>query len=873
MSRFSNVKSSFSGGCVSGIPWNMVTTAAVLVFFLCTTAAAQSTFASITGTVTDSSGAAVPGAKIVVKNVATNIETSATSNEVGNYTVSQLIEGTYSLRAQAAGFKQFVAQDVVLATRDLRRVEVVLELGSLETTVEVSAGATLIETETGRVGDLKRTDQLEHLPFNSRSTWAFLSLSPNVLQAGGGSSTIRFAGSTDNQANWAIDGITFSDGVSGTQIGPLNNFLEWIEEVKLDIANNTAEFGPLGQVTLVSKSGTNDLHGSVVDYWSTRAFRARNPFALASPTGTNHYPGFSVGGPVYLPKIYNGKNKTFFFLAYEGVRGTQTPTLLNPTVPLAAWRNGDFSALSVKIYDPSNNQPFPNNKIPPERINSVSKLMQERYYPLPNYGDPTVLITSNYRENRVYPYAQPDWTARADHHFSQQDSIFGRYRSDIQNYGNWQGNLPTIGLSDSHRYTYSAGVSHTHVFRPTLLNEARWGFAFNNIPNTPPINGPTMAKELGLAGLAPDLPNLPGLLGISFSGVGLTGISQSTYSNPGYRNHVDEIQDLVSWFRGRHNLKMGISFTRVEYDDYGANAALFGSVSFSNRFTSGGITGQGHPYADFLLGIPTTASRAFPPARVNRNRWQYDFFVTDDFKVSSKLTLNLGVRYELHQPWGENDSRLAMFDIGTGQVVVPDSALNKVSSLFPKNYVNIVGAKTLGLPQTLVRTDRNNIVPRIGIAYRPWGAKTIFRTGYGVFFNVVPPSLTMGGLPFVLNEPAYTNPTPNPDVILPRVFPVTSVSGPSTVSLPVAVNPDLKMPYSMQWNVTIEHQRWDTGFRLSYIGTNMRQGTWSYDINSPVPDTRAYVDKPRRFPNYPGISYLTNGVGHQYHGMTVEVER
>ncbi|MEK7407169.1 MAG: TonB-dependent receptor, partial [Acidobacteriota bacterium] len=276
----------------------------------------------------------------------------------------------------------------------------------------------------------------------------------------------------------------------------------------------------------------------------------------------------------------------------------------------------------------------------------------------------------------------------------------------------------------------------------------------------------------------------------------------------------------------------------------------------------------------FLLGIPTSSARAFPPVRVDRNRWQYDLFFTDDFKVNSRLTLNLGVRYELHQPWRENHHMISQFDIGTGSIVIEDGAMSKVSPIFPKGYVGIVEAKTVGWPgRTLLRTDRNNFAPRIGIAWRPFGSRTVFRTGYGLFFDVVPRNLNMGGVPFVLNEPGYTNPIGNPDVILPRVFPTTGTGGPSTAGIPAAVNPDLKIPYSMQYNVTIEHQLWDTGFRISYIGTNTRQGDWSYDYNSPAPDTRLYIDKPRPFPRYPSISYYTNGAGHQYHGLTLEAER
>ncbi|MGH9629085.1 MAG: TonB-dependent receptor domain-containing protein, partial [Bryobacteraceae bacterium] len=357
-------------------------------------------------------------------------------------------------------------------------------------------------------------------------------------------------------------------------------------------------------------------------------------------------------------------------------------------------------------------------------------------------------------------------------------------------------------------------------------------------------------------------------------GVGLAQITQPDYTRPGFRNHLQEIQDHVSWFRGKHNIKAGFHLTRVAWDSLSANPNLFGSVTFSNRFTSGGLANQGHPYADFLLGIPSSSARAFPPVEVNRFRWQYDFFLTDDFKVSPKLTLNLGVRYELHQPWSEANQLTSMFDIGSGRIVVEDGAMSKVSPLLPRDYVDVVEAREAGLPgRTLIRTDRNNFAPRIGVAYRPWGSQTVFRAGYGLFYDVVPRNLNQGGIPFVLNEPSFTNPAGDPQVVFPRVFPEGGISGPATVGLPAAVNPDLKIPYSMQYNATIEHQVWRTGFRLSYVGTNTRQGDYNYDYNAPIPDTRPYVDKPRPFPQYPGISYYTNGAGHQYHSLTAEAER
>jgi hypothetical protein len=192
----------------------------------------------------------------------------------------------------------------------------------------------------------------------------------------------------------------------------------------------------------------------------------------------------------------------------------------------------------------------------------------------------------------------------------------------------------------------------------------------------------------------------------------------------------------------------------------------------------------------------------------------------------------------------------------------------------PLGYVDVVEARDAGLPgKSLVRTDRNNISPRVGFAWRPWNNDTVIRGGFGLFYDAVPRALTAAGVPYVINEPSFTNPANNPAVTLPQVFPAAGVAGPSTVSLPQAVNPDLRIPYSQQYNLTVEHQRWNTGFRISYIGTNTRQGDYTFNINQPVPDTRLYVQKPRLFPKYPEIKYRTNGAGHQYQSLSIEAER
>nr|MDQ2901894.1 carboxypeptidase-like regulatory domain-containing protein [Acidobacteriota bacterium] len=538
--------------------------------------AAQTTFASITGTVTDATGSVVPNVAVTATNTKTGVKTATKSNQSGNYTVPQLIEGSYNVDAQATGFRQFAVQNVILASRDERRVDIKLEVGSVESVVEVKSGATLIETETARISNTKDSLVLNTLPLNTRSIWAFLSLSPGVQQQPG-SSVVRFGGSRVNQENWSIDGTTFSDGVDNTQTGPLANYIESFQEVKIDLANNSAEFSSIGQVTLISKSGTNEFHGSAFDYYSTPFFRARDPFSPARATGIRHQPGFTVGGPVLLPKIYNGKNKTFFFFSYETARGSHQTQLLNPTVPIAAWKQGDFSGLAAAIYDPLTGGQFPGNKIPASRINPVSQKIQDRFYPAPNFGDPNTFHSSNYRDAKTRDYDPSTyWTTRIDHKFSDKDSLFGRYTWHRLYNRPFEGNLPTIGQRFQQRDDRASTVSYTHLFSPTMINEVRWGFGFNNNPITPPVNGLQEVTDLGLKGLAPNLPNYPGIFKVNWSGINLQGLSQLGYRNPGYRTHTEEVQEHFNWFHGRHNLKFGWDLLRSEYDAFGPPGDLYG---------------------------------------------------------------------------------------------------------------------------------------------------------------------------------------------------------------------------------------------------------------------------------------------------------
>jgi len=839
---------------------------------------AQTTFATITGLVTDPYGAVVVNAAVTATQESSNYKYTAQSNSTGYYTLGQLLEGQYTLRVEAPGFETFVESDIRLGNLELRRIDVRLQVGMVQTTVEVQGGAALIETENARISDIKTDAVIKSLPLNQRSLWDFVGQNPGIVTAASSTATRRFSGSRNNQSDASIDGITISNGRDGTQITPLVNYVESMAEVRVDMGNNSAEFGALGQVTVISKSGSNDIHGSGFDYYQTPKFVSRNPFAASGSAGVSHSPGATLGGPIYFPRLYNGKNRTFFFFSYETSRGSQVHDLINPTVPLATWRNGDFSNLlpSTVIKDPFNgNAPFPGNMIPAARLNQVTQKIQQMFYPPPNFGNTSVLQSQNFRELLSRPFDPSTyWTTRIDHRFSDRDFLFGRFTWAKQYSRGWDDNLPTIGRIQNQRENQGANISYSHTFTPTLLNEFRWGVAYNDQPRNGAQNGPAMVQALGLEGLAPNLPDIAGIFQVGWSGLGLQNLTQQVWRHPGFKNKVFQFQDDLSWYRGRHTVKAGFVINRTLYADgqvptsgslVSGGSNLFGSATFSNRFT-------GFPYADFLLGIPTTSARSFPNFVDNELRWSYDFFLSEEFKVMPSLTLDLGMRYELHPSAVNTDGYNSIFDVGSGKIVVPDGSISKVNALLPLSYVGLETASQAGLPNSLILTDKNNFAPRVGVAWRPLGNNTVFRAGFGIFYDIVPETASSNSIPFTIDQPAYTNPTTNPNVILPLVYP-GSRAGPTTVTLPTAVNPHITIPYSMQYNVTIEHQRGSNAFRVSYVGTNTRHGDYNFNINQPLPSTALFINMPRMFPNYPAINYLTNGAGHQYNGFTAEIKR
>jgi hypothetical protein len=406
----------------------------------------QSTFATLTGMVSDATGAAVANVAIEAKEIATNYTYNALTNDAGQYTIANLREGRYTLRARAAGFQEYAVENIVLTGLDVRRIDVPLAVGTVDTVVEVTGGATLIETETARIADTKDRVVLTALPLTLRRAWDYFTLSPQINKTTAGFQ-VSFAGSRQNQGAANIDGTTIARSGGGFASGPLLDRTESFQELRMDISGSSAEYGTIGQVTLISRSGGNEFHGVFSDYYSTTALRTRNPFATERSSGVSHRITFGAGGPVILPKIYDGRNKTFVYGTLEINAGSPGRTILNQSVPLAAWRAGDFSALlpGAVIRDPfADNVPFAGNRIPANRMNSVSRTMQDRFLALPNFGDASVFAANNYREVRINQVAhQPTLALRVDHRFSDKAFVYGRLTKVDWNLDNFE-SLPTI---------------------------------------------------------------------------------------------------------------------------------------------------------------------------------------------------------------------------------------------------------------------------------------------------------------------------------------------------------------------------------------------------------------------------------------------
>jgi hypothetical protein len=855
-------------------------------------ARAQSTFGTILGTVTDNSGAVVPKAIVRATNTDENTSREVATNSDGNYEFVNTKAGHYRIQVTAPGFQEYAATDLSLVARQTLRIDVSLQVGQVSSTVNVEATAGVITTDTQTIQSSLDSQALLTLPGNTRaggstSPYALIAALPGVQPDDNGNFSIQ--GGIQSMSQFSLDGISITNVGGNSPLSQAFPSLESIAEIKVQGVGNTAEFGAVGDVTTVSKSGTNEFHGDAFWYQQNRAFDALAYGQQVKPQLIGNDFGVSVGGPVLIPHFYNGKNKTFFFGTYEGFRFPLGQTIQN-TVPTQAVRNGNFAGTGITIKDPQTGQPFAGNQIPASRISSVAQGFLA-LYPLPNAGDVNTLHAANYIDNRNHSLNSDQYDTRIDHYLTSNMSIFGRWTWKNIGQANPQNlTVPSENFTDNYKLLV---VSWNWTLRPNLINEFRFGFTLNPSSQTLPFNGPSFTNALGLVGVGPNFP-FNGLPDVSINGYTELSTDRGNWISA---NDTYQWNNNTTWTVGRHTVKFGFDIRRIKaVSPLGfLSGDNYGYYNFTGTFT-------GDPFADFLLGMPhDTAIDSVQHDNYGLSM-QYALYLQDSFRVSPRLTLEYGARWEYDPAYTDQFGNIGNFDPSiarSGRVIYPDGAESTLAPLYLQSFnacpqVNstegpsangvactpVFDASHAHLPQGL-RTSPQRVVPRFGFAYRPFSNdKTVLRGGFGIYDT---PS--MGSIYYALtgtlqsNTATFNNIAPNggPLFAWPNISPGGSgaVGSLGNAYFGTANQINWQEPYTMQWNFSIDRDLgFNTGLRVSYIGQGTRDLVWAPNLNQSYYSTQFYASQPlssRPFPNWGVVNTRAVGATMNYQSGQIEV--
>jgi hypothetical protein len=854
-------------------------------------AQAQSTFGDLRGTTRDPSGMALAQATVTVHNLDANTDRSVISGDDGSFVVENLLPGHYQLTAAKMGFQNSAAT-VELSSRQSLRVDLTLALASQSQTIEVSESVEQVNTENAALGDSKVSAQITGLPLNFRaatsSPLAALATSPNVQQDSQGN--IAMNGSTANQIGYSVDGISTANVAQSNAATNPYPSSEAIAELKVTAFNNSAEFSQVGDVTFTTKGGTNNFHGSVFEYLQNDALDATVlNFGYKAPKRFNTFGG-SSGGPLSIPKLYDGHNKTFFFFDYEGNRKrlSQPEQYL---VPTAAERSGNLSGLAPanSLIDPLSRNPFPNNTIPASRLNATSLTLLDKYYPLPNTASGG--SSYNYETLQPIPSRTDGLDGRIDQVINSKQQLYVRY--------NWKNVLSNVAnpllpndLDSEHDRSFL--VSHNYVITQNLLNEFRFGFTHLQITPDFPIEGAAAIAELGFQNV--DTSNHPtngGFPSINFSdGTGFTPIGRDIVGPT--NSSTDQFADNITYNKGKHALRAGADLRRVQFafvqvetpsDDYG----LF-------TFNQGVFTGNA--FGDLLLGLPNTTYFAVTGPREDAIAWQTGLYAQDEWRVNDRVTVNAGLRWELLPPFLDINGNQANFDPAANAILINQRLLSDglgIATAFLQSFnactlsvrdtslpcTNVLLNSQVGLPAGLRQLYKKDFDPRIGIAYRPFNdTKTVIRAGFGIFTvtNLGQLANNNEGNPEAAIH-TYQNAIVNgaPLIQFPNTVAASQLVQLGGGTIEQATDPHFRDPQSAQWNVTLERQvNSNTAVRLSYVGMNSYRLGVSENLNQIAPSAALYVASPyvdprAPFPNW-GVIYSTENGGFQnYQAMETEV--
>ena len=853
-------------------------------------AVAQSTFGEFVGTVKDPSGGVVAGCAITVRNLGTSATRSAITDSTGNYTVVNLEPGVYEITMELTGFQRALYSNLQLLARQTVRVDGSLEIGTPAQSVEVStAREAPINTEVSNIAETKLGRELVDLPvaIASRALGSTSAITTLTTQAGveiDNSGNLSVAGSKPSMLSMSIDGISTMSPRSTAPIAELFPAFDGIAEIRVSEINNTAEFGGINDITTISKSGVNALHGGVFENHQNSAFAARNTFSAVVPKLImNDFGGF-LGGPVVFPKLYNGKDKTFFFLTYEGLR-LPRETVLTESVPSLALRTGDLSAYSPKVVKDLSGNPFPNNQIPTSLISPLSLNALKYLFPLPNAGSPNA-IANNFVDNYPAPISSNQGDVRLDRNITSKQTAFARLTYKRREVTNAPSASILTGPTLAPENDWSLTGAHNFILNAHMVNEFRVGWTGSHAASLPGVPASQIAGEVGiLPYITQDLTGVNTNPNFKISGFQSTGGSYSSINN----TETFQFLDNFTWSHGHHTVKFGGDYrylTALYTDAFGFD--FLGVYTFNNSVTSA----IGNPYAAFLLGVPdaTTLDRCIQP-NTKAYASSYAFYAQDDWKVSSRLTINYGLRWEYHPMFGDhlyNTANLLPNYVSTingktvqGAVVVADKGLSEVDPDFVTSITPtpIFTASQVGLPQTLRYTQKTDFAPRIGFAWRVTAdGKTVIRAGYGKYIETTLGQLVSGAWAVESSDAAqFTNTIANgkPQLSFPYPFPA-NLAQPASQAFQYSFELHYKDPYVQQWNFTFERDLgFQTGLRVSYDGSHGSDLAHFNDLTQVQPNTVGYAVAKQTgpYPLWAAINNYTNGGISNYQAGTVALTK
>ena len=741
-------------------------------------AATQTTTATLLGVVRDASGAIVPQTQVTARNVSTSFTRSATADETGTYLIPNLPVGQYSVTAEKVGFRRFIRDGITLTVNQNARLDIDLSVGEVSETINVTAQLAGVDTRSSTLGEVVDQIRIQELPLNGRNAMALARVVPGVISVsaptvvtnGRNGPDLTVAGGRDTQNEFRFDGTSHQNLTHNSGL----NFPspDALQEFNVLTSSYSAEYGRnAGAVILaVTRAGTNEFHGAVWEFFRNKALNARNFFSIDKPDLKQNQFGFTFGGPAV-------RNRTFFFGSYQGTRIRETRLYATARPPSTAERSGDFSASSRKPRDPLTNQLFPNSQIPSTRFDGVAVKLLERYVPAPNTPDGRwVALVSRPTDNDQYLW-------RVDHNFSSANTANLRFFRDKSYVVTQAGNISPYSPNREELKVDNWALRDTHTFSPSLLNELHIGV--NRVDTRVLSLDSTQLSDLGAI--------LPGVTPPQLSQITVDGFfNMDAGLNYGEHGNIYQLGDNVSWLRGKHSVKFGGEYQRTEM----INRASTATNAFF-RF-DGSITDNA--FADFLVGKPRSIDQASPYDRVVKG-YNWYLFLQDDYRISSRVTLNLGLRYELFRPYHHVHDWTNTYREGQQSKVTPGAPAGMV---FPGDP---------GISRGLLPVDKNNFAPRAGIAWDPWGhGKLSVRAAYGLFYEdfrsdiwtypaVNQPFVIREFInnPFSLTDPYRGRISPFPYVYTPAGAKFSFPMGLFTVPAPV-----LTQPYVHQMSFSIE---------------------------------------------------------------------